>query len=61
VVFLSLVFWGWLWGPIGMLLSVPLTMVIKIMLEHSPKMRWLAVLLEPGPGTAAAQPARESA
>jgi predicted PurR-regulated permease PerM len=44
-----------------MLLSVPLTMVIKIMLEHSPKMRWLAVLLEPGPGTAAAQPARESA
>lgn len=61
VVFLSLVFWGWLWGPIGMLLSVPLTMVIKIMLEHSPKMKWLAVLLEPGPGAAAVRPARESA
>jgi predicted PurR-regulated permease PerM len=61
VVFLSLVFWGWLWGLVGMLLSVPLTMVIKIMLEHSPKMRWLAVLLEPGPGTAAVRPARESA
>ncbi len=60
VVFLSVVFWGWLWGLVGMLLSVPLTMVIKIMLEHSPKMRWLAVLLEPGPGTAAVRPARES-
>jgi predicted PurR-regulated permease PerM len=61
VVFLSLLFWGWLWGPIGMLLSVPLTMVIKIMLEHSPQMSWLAVLLEPGAGTTTGSPARESA
>jgi predicted PurR-regulated permease PerM len=47
VVFLSLVFWGWVWGPIGMLLSVPLTIVVKIMLEGSMEWRWLAVLLGP--------------
>lgn len=46
VVFLSLVFWGWVWGPVGMLLSVPLTMVLKITLEHSDDLRWLAVLLD---------------
>jgi AI-2 transport protein TqsA len=48
VVFLSLLFWGWVWGPIGMLLSVPLTVVLKILLEHSADFRWLAVLLGPG-------------
>ncbi len=46
VVFLSLVFWGWLWGPVGMLLSVPLTMVVKLALEHSENYRWVAVLLD---------------
>ena len=51
VVFLSLVFWGWLWGPVGMLLSVPLTMMLKIMFENSPDLRWLAVLLGPDPRT----------
>jgi len=34
VVFVSLVFWGWVLGPIGMLLAVPLTMTLKIMLKN---------------------------
>ena len=46
VVFVSLVFWGWVWGPIGMLFSVPLTMVIKIALENTKDFRWVAVMLD---------------
>ncbi|MGL4899754.1 MAG: AI-2E family transporter, partial [Shewanella sp.] len=45
VVFLSLIFWGWLLGSVGMLLSVPLTMVVKIALESSQSGSWLAILL----------------
>ncbi|WP_019615883.1 AI-2E family transporter [Psychromonas ossibalaenae] len=45
VVFLSLIFWGWLLGMVGMLLSVPLTMIFKIALENSDDGRWFAVLL----------------
>jgi AI-2 transport protein TqsA len=47
VVFLSLVFWGWVLGPVGMLLSVPLTITIKIVLDSSDETRWLSVLLGP--------------
>jgi len=49
VVIMSLVFWGWLLGPVGMLLSVPLTMVVKVILENVPSTRSAAILLGPPP------------
>lgn len=48
VVFLSLVFWGWVLGPVGMLLSVPLTITVKIALENFDDTRWIAVILGSG-------------
>lgn len=45
VVFLSMVFWYTLWGPVGALLAVPLTMAIKILLASTEDLRWAAVLL----------------
>ncbi len=45
VVFLSLIFWGWALGPIGMFLSTPLTMAVKIALETDDDTRWFAILL----------------
>ena len=53
VVFISLVFWGWVWGPVGMLFSVPLTMVVKITLENTHEFRWVAVMLGANPSGAA--------
>ncbi len=49
VVILSLVFWAWVWGPVGALLAVPLTMVVKIMLENTQDLRWVAILLDKAP------------
>ncbi len=47
VVFVSLVLWGWVLGPVGMFLSVPLTIMVKIALDSSDETRWIAVLLGP--------------
>ena len=51
VVVTSLVFWGWVLGPVGMVLAVPLTVIIRILLGAQPQTRWVAVLL--GPATPA--------
>ena len=48
VVFLSMVFWGWVLGPIGMILSVPMTSLVKIALENYEDTRWLAIMLGSG-------------
>ena len=45
VVFLSLVFWGWVLGPIGMILSVPMTSLVTIALESYEGTRGLAIML----------------
>jgi predicted PurR-regulated permease PerM len=47
VVLVSLVFWGWVLGPVGMVLAVPLTVILKLMLDVQPTTRWLAILLGP--------------
>lgn len=45
VVILSVLFWGWLWGPIGMLMAVPLTMLLKVAMDNSSDFRWIAVAI----------------
>ncbi|MEO9523774.1 AI-2E family transporter [Marinobacter alexandrii] len=39
VIFVSIFFWGWLWGPVGVLLAVPLMTVIQVVLKQIPKLR----------------------
>lgn len=46
-VLIALIFWGWAWGLIGMFLAVPLTAAAKIVMENSPALRPIAVLLGP--------------
>jgi predicted PurR-regulated permease PerM len=57
VVFASVVFWGWVFGPVGMLLAVPLTMTLKIALESSEQTRWVGVLMGSEPPEETSEPA----
>ncbi len=45
VIILSVIFWGWMWGPVGMFLAVPLTMVAKVLLDNSEEFRWISVAM----------------
>ena len=45
VVLFSLMFWGWLWGLIGMFLSVPIAVMIKIIFENIKQLRFASVLM----------------
>ncbi|GAB4367219.1 MAG: AI-2E family transporter [Methylohalobius crimeensis] len=57
VVFVSLIFWGWVLGPVGMFLSVPITVICKMFLEDNPRTSWIAILL--GPAREIDPPARK--
>ena len=48
VVVISVMFWGWVWGPLGMLLAVPLTMTLKVILDGSEEFRWIGVAISSG-------------
>lgn len=45
VVLFSLMFWGWLWGIIGMFLAVPISVVIKIIFENIDSLRFISVMM----------------
>ena len=45
IILVALSFWGFLWGPVGMLISVPVTVMMAIIFAAVPATRWIAVLL----------------
>jgi AI-2 transport protein TqsA len=61
IVLLSVIGWGWMWGIAGMLLSVPITMLIRMALESVPEWRWLADIMAGGQSAAVAAPSPRSA
>lgn len=49
VVLFSVLIWGWVWGPIGMLLAVPFTVLTKLALENSVDLHWVATIIDDRP------------
>jgi predicted PurR-regulated permease PerM len=47
VVVVSLILWAFIWGPVGALMCVPMTVVAKLLFEATPETRWIAVFLGP--------------
>jgi len=56
IILLALLFWGWLWGPIGMFLAVPLTVAMKITFENIPALEPVGILM----GTGSFRPRKRS-
>ncbi len=47
VIILTASFWTWIWGPVGGLISLPMLIMLKVVLEHTPQARPLAALIGP--------------
>ena len=54
LVFIMFFFWVWLLGPVGALLSMPITVLIVLVLQHNERTQWVAALLTRQQGTIAA-------
>jgi predicted PurR-regulated permease PerM len=48
LILFSLIFWGWIWGPVGMFLAVPIMVVIQIICENIPELYPISVLMGSG-------------
>ncbi len=57
LVFIMFFFWAWLLGPIGALLSMPITVLVVLVLQHNEQTQWVAALLM---NEAATEPGREA-
>ncbi|MFN2316632.1 MAG: AI-2E family transporter [Gemmatimonadales bacterium] len=57
IVLMSLVFWGWVWGPVGMFLSVPLTIIVRIVLENTESLKRVSKMMGPVAESAEGGPA----
>ncbi|HUG27964.1 MAG TPA: AI-2E family transporter [Gemmatimonadales bacterium] len=57
IVLMSLVFWGWVWGPVGMFLSVPLTIVVRIVMENTDSLKRVANMMGPVAASGSGNPA----
>ena len=44
-IFVSVMFWGWMWGPLGMIMAVPMLMIVKTIADHVESMKGISELL----------------